>query len=55
MIPFETVWMRIKTHSGEEFSQIRGGKFHYEVRGDYLILDRTNQNIAKSHFEEAFG
>ena len=51
---FEIVWRRIKTHAGEQFTQIRGGKFTYEVIGGHVVPDRTNQQIPKSHFEEAF-
>jgi hypothetical protein len=54
MTSFEIAWRRIETHAGEEFTQIRGGKFTYEVIGGHLAPDRTNQQIPKSHFEEAF-
>jgi len=54
MVSFEIAWRRIETHAGEEFTQIRGGKFTYEVICGHLVPDRTNQQIPKTHFEEAF-
>ncbi len=54
MIKFETIWNRIKAHEGETFTQIRGGEFTYEVAGNVIIPDRTNQNFPRAHFEEAF-
>jgi hypothetical protein len=54
MISFETVWTRAEAHAGEEFVQIHGGKFTYVISGGHIIPDRTNQQIPKSHFEEAF-
>ncbi len=53
MVPFETVWRRIKRHDGEVFVQIRGGKFKYAVIAGALVPDRTNQQIPKSHFRRA--
>jgi hypothetical protein len=53
MISFEEVWQRILSHAGEEFTQIRGGKFTYEVGSGSIKPDRTNQNIPKSQFQEA--
>ena len=53
MIPFETIWQRIKEHEGEKFAQIRGGGFIYEVSTSAVIPDRTNQNLPRGHFEEA--
>jgi hypothetical protein len=55
MATFDTVWERIKLRAGERFVQIRGGEFTYEVIGGHVVPDRTNQQIPKSHFEEAFG
>jgi hypothetical protein len=51
---FEIVWRRIETHAGEQFMQIRGGKFTYKVIGGHVVPNRTNQQIPKSNFEEAF-
>jgi hypothetical protein len=53
MVSFDTVWRRIESHAGEDFTQIRGGKFTYEVVGARVILDRTNQQIPRIHFQEA--
>jgi hypothetical protein len=53
MITFDTIWSRIEAHAGEKFVQIRGGEFTYAVAGGHVIPDRTNQQIPKSHFEEA--
>ncbi len=55
MVTFEDIWKRIVFHAGEEFHQIRGGIFSYTIEGNSVVLDRTNQNIAKSHFKEASG
>ena len=53
MILFNTIWSRIEAHAGQRFVQIRGGKFTYVVASGHVIPDRTNQQIPKSHFEEA--
>jgi hypothetical protein len=55
MITFDQVWNRIETHAGEVFIQIRGGEFTYQIVSGQVIPDRTNQQIPKSQFEEAFG
>jgi hypothetical protein len=54
LIEFETVWNRIRKHQGETFVQIRGGEFKYKVVSGVFVPDRTQQQIPKSHFEEAF-
>lgn len=53
MISIGQLWKRINSQKGETFTQIRGGEFSYSVNGDYISLDRTNQNISKAHFAEA--
>lgn len=53
-VTFETVWCRIEAHAGEEFTQIRGGSFRYEVRSGAVWPNRTNRAIPRSHFEQAF-
>lgn len=53
MITFDAIWQRIKEHEGKKFMQIRGGEFTYEVAASAVIPDRTNQNLPRSHFEEA--
>ncbi|MCY4393758.1 MAG: hypothetical protein OXC10_01295 [Rhodospirillaceae bacterium] len=54
MVEFTEVWTRIMSHSGEEFRQIRGGRFTYVAREGYIEPDRTRQNLPRSHFEAAF-
>lgn len=51
---FEEVWGRIIAHAGEEFRQIKGGKFHYKIEHNVVKPDRTEQSIPKSDFEKAF-
>ncbi len=53
-ITFDVVWKRIKAHSGEEFFQIRGGKFTYQIKNEQVIPNRTNHQFSRSSFEEAF-
>ena len=53
MIKIGKVWARIEAHAGEKFCQIRGGEFIYDVVGGHVIPSRTNQQIPKSHFEQA--
>ena len=53
MIPFDIIWSRIKDNERQEFKQIRGAKFSYSVHSSYIRPNRTNQNIPKSHFEQA--
>lgn len=48
-----TVWSRIESNAGEEFRQIRGGAFRYEVFGGYLRPDTTNYNLPRSDVEKA--
>lgn len=49
----EQVWNRMIDYEGEVFSQIKGGKFTYAVKGNSIILSRTNRSISKSVFEKA--
>jgi hypothetical protein len=53
MPKIDDVWERIVAHEGETFRQIRGGEFTYAVEGHQLRLSRTNQNVPRSHVEEA--
>jgi len=50
---FEAIWERIVALAGEEFEQIRGGRFTYTVEGNALDLDRTNQKLGKTQLAEA--
>jgi hypothetical protein len=49
----EEVWIRIASHEGETFTQIRGQDFTYELNGAVLRPDTTNQNLSKATFERA--
>ena len=53
MAEIETIWRRIQSLEGEQFYQIRGKSFAYEIKGDYLHPTTTNQGIPKKHFAEA--
>lgn len=53
MVPFETIWERIKQHKKEEFHQIRGQSFTYEIIHDVVVPSTTNQHLAKSQFKRA--
>ncbi len=54
MMDFEQVWGRIQRYDGEVFVQIRGGEFTYVAGDSYITPDRTNQNLPRVHFEQAF-
>jgi len=49
----DEVWRKIEALAGQQFTQMRGGKFTYSVGGGHVIPDRTNHRIPKSHFREA--
>ena len=50
---FERIWSRIESLEGQEFRQIRGKPFRYAVHGSAVRPDTTNQQIPRSHFEQA--
>lgn len=52
--PFDEVWARIIGHQGETFTQVRGGEFRYEVRGNTIIPNRTHQQFARAQIEAAY-
>jgi hypothetical protein len=52
-INIENIWNRIKSYSGQEFAQIRGQKFTYEMTGSSLVPSTTKQNLQKFQFGEA--
>ena len=52
---FAEVWRRITFLEGQVFRQIRGGEFSFECRANGLDLSRTNQVLARSTVEEAYG
>lgn len=49
----DTVWGRIKDYEGQTFKQIRGGEFTYKVKGNVLLLSRTNRSVSKGTVEDA--
>lgn len=49
----EEVWERIKEYEGNVFRQIRGGEFTYKIKGNLIVLSRTNRTISKNTFREA--
>lgn len=51
---FDEIWQRIRAHGGDTFRQVRGGEFKYEWFEGYISQDRTNQNIPRAHFEQAY-
>lgn len=53
MISIDTVWARITARAGEQFRQIRGKSFTYEVRGSSVVPEGINQNIPRADFEKA--
>jgi len=54
MDSFEVIWQRIESYAGKKFTQIQGGEFTYEVIRGHVVPNRTNQQLPKSQFEEAF-
>ncbi len=50
----DTIWERIKDCEGQTFKQIKGGEFTYKVKGNVIMLSRTNRSVSKSTFSEAF-
>ena len=53
MISIDAIWARIKANEGSKFHQIRGKEYTYTIIGASLVPDGINQNIPKSHFEQA--
>jgi len=53
MVSFETIWKRIEQHQGEQFHQIRGQEFTYDVVSGALVPSTTNQQLPRGHFEKA--
>jgi len=44
---------RIVANEGKIFYLVRGGEFNLKVKGNLIVLSRTNRSVAKSVFEEA--
>jgi hypothetical protein len=47
------IWERIVLHQGMMFHKIRGEPFTYNVQGNVIALNSTNQNIPKSEINRA--
>ena len=48
-----TVWNRIGTHAGEDFTMVRGAPFTYVVAHGAVRPSRANRQISRSDFEKA--
>jgi hypothetical protein len=48
-----TVWNRIGTHAGEDFTMVRGAPFTYVVAHGAVRPSRTNRQISRADFEKA--
>ena len=46
------VWKNIKAHEGETFYTVRGYEFTYQVSGNAIRVNRANQNLTYSNFEQ---
>lgn len=55
MSSVEGVGARIRTHAGQEFRTVTDLPSTYEVPGNYLRVDRTIRNLARSNFSKAIG
>ena len=53
MVAFETIWERIEQHKEQEFHQIQGQSFTYEIIHGAVVPSTTNQQLAKSQFKKA--
>ena len=49
----DDVWLRIKTHAGEDFTLIGGANFQYEVPGGYLRPIGRVRHLSKTNFSKA--
>ena len=47
------VWRRIEQHAGEEFRQIRGRTFSYQIVSGAVRPSTTNRTIPRSDFAKA--
>ena len=41
-VDFNRIWVRIRSHAGEEFRQIRGRTFTYAAYDGYIVPSRSN-------------
>ncbi len=51
---FEEVWTRILKRAGETFFTKTGIRFSYSVKGERLLLNRTNYELSKRDFMKAY-
>lgn len=49
----EVLWERIKECEEQVFQQIKGGEFSYKLKGNLIVLSRTNRSISKEIFNQA--
>ena len=50
----DVIWNNIIKHQGEQFyTTAQHNPFSYNVKGNCVILNNTNQNIPRSNFEIA--
>lgn len=49
----DAVWARIERRAGEEFRQLRGKPFTYDVSGRSIHLHTTNRMISRTAIEAA--
>ncbi|MCK5613537.1 hypothetical protein KAR91_67325 [Candidatus Pacearchaeota archaeon] len=52
--PFEEIWSRIITHTGETFYTKTGLEFTYKIRGNGFFPSRTEYRISKANFRTAY-
>jgi len=50
---FDSVWQKIKHHSGERFSTKRGQSLVYEIETDYVVARESGARIPRSQFNKA--
>ena len=52
-IDIDALWLRLRQHEGETFTQMRGGTFTYAVSSSAVIPDRTNRSLPCGDFQKA--
>lgn len=52
--PFNDIWRRIIQRTQEGFYSKTGLPFTYEVSGNMLVTSRTDYNLSKSNFRNAY-
>lgn len=51
---FESVWKRIISNEGQIFITKGNIPFKYVVKGDVIIPNRTNYQLSKNNFKNAY-